>query len=69
MGVRPIGLSEGRVLRRDIAKDNEVSLDVDATLVKGLAETLWREQNAPCPFPTPGAEESSIEHLPFGKRR
>jgi predicted homoserine dehydrogenase-like protein len=70
MGALPIGLSEGRVLRSDIAKDNVVPLaDVDATLVKGLAETLWREQNAPCPFPTPGAEESSIEHLPFGKRR
>jgi hypothetical protein len=57
------------VLRRDIAKDNEVSLDVDAPLGTGLAETLWREQNVRRPFPTLAAEESSIEHLPFGKRR
>ena len=65
-----IGLSEGRLFRRDIAKDNVVCLaDVDAPPVTGLAETLWREQNVRWPFPTPGAEELSIEHLPFGKRR
>jgi len=36
-----IGLSEGRLLRRDIAKHNMVCLaDVDALPVTGLAETL-----------------------------
>jgi len=70
MRALPIGLSEGRLLRRDIAKDNVVSLaDVDAPPVTGLAETLWREQNARWPFPATGAEESPIEHLTFGRRR
>ena len=70
MRALPIGLSEGRLLRRDIAKDNVVSLaDVDAPPVSGLAEALWREQNVRWPFPTTGAEESSIEPLPFGRRR
>lgn len=51
-----IGLSEGRLLRRDIAKHNMLCLsDVDAPPVTGLAETLWREQNVRWPFPTPGA--------------
>jgi len=47
-GVRalPIGLSEGCLLRRDIAKDDIITLDdVDAVQDK-VAGTLWREQNA-----------------------
>jgi predicted homoserine dehydrogenase-like protein len=48
----PIGLSEGCVLRRDISKDNVVSLDdVDAPHGR-LVEGLWREQNARWPLPT-----------------
>jgi predicted homoserine dehydrogenase-like protein len=70
MGALPIGLSEGCLLRRHIAKDNVVTLaDVDVPPVTSLAETLWREQNLRWPFPTPGAEESSIKDLPFGMRR
>ena len=46
----PIGLSEGCVLRRSIAKDDVVSFD-DVELPPGqLIETLWREQTMlwPC---------------------
>jgi predicted homoserine dehydrogenase-like protein len=40
----PIGLSEGRVLRRDIARDSVISFhDVEA-VPAGLVEELWLEQ-------------------------
>jgi predicted homoserine dehydrogenase-like protein len=45
----PMSLSEGCVLRRDVLKDELLSLD-DVTLPHGLlAEALWREQNARWP--------------------
>lgn len=45
----PIALSEGCVLRRDIAKDSVISLnDVDQP-PQGIAGELWREQNARWP--------------------
>ena len=48
----PIGLSEGCVLRRDVLKDELLSLD-DVVPPRGLlAEALWREQNARWPFVT-----------------
>jgi predicted homoserine dehydrogenase-like protein len=57
----PIGLSDGRVLRRDIAKDEVLSFDdVDAT-PGGIVEELWREQNARWPVATHGAKESSLQ--------
>src|SRR5579871_873123 len=44
MSALPIGLSEGCVLRRDIAKDAVLTF-ADVTLPSGLlAEVLWREQ-------------------------
>jgi predicted homoserine dehydrogenase-like protein len=44
MAALPIGLSEGCVLRRDVAKDATLSFeDVDAP-AGGLAAALWREQ-------------------------
>ena len=46
MSALPIGLSEGSVLRRDIAKDSVISFnDVDRK-ADGLVDLLWREQNA-----------------------
>jgi predicted homoserine dehydrogenase-like protein len=42
----PIGLSEGCVLRRDIAKDSAISFDDVISPAGRLEETLWREQNA-----------------------
>jgi predicted homoserine dehydrogenase-like protein len=53
MRALPIGLAEGCVLRRDLRKDDVVSLD-DVTQPGGrLAEALWREQNALWPIQTP----------------
>src|SRR5262245_4051880 len=46
----PIALSEGCVLRRDVAKDEMVSFDdVEEPTRDALVEELWREQNARWP--------------------
>jgi predicted homoserine dehydrogenase-like protein len=50
MEALPIGISEGRVLLRDIPKDDVISFrDVDAPS-DGLVEALWHEQNQRWPF-------------------
>lgn len=49
MNALPIGLSEGCVLRRNIAKDSVIAVDDVDTLPQGIAATLWREQNARWP--------------------
>jgi predicted homoserine dehydrogenase-like protein len=41
----PIALSEGRVLRRDVAKDEVLSFGDLVESPEGPVETLWREQN------------------------
>ena len=46
----PIGLSEGCVLRRDVLKDELLSLDDVVPPLGRLAEALWREQNARWPL-------------------
>jgi predicted homoserine dehydrogenase-like protein len=57
----PIGLSEDCVLRRDVAKDEPISLgDVNAPPHR-LAEQLWREQNELWPVKRPSARP------PFGQ--
>jgi predicted homoserine dehydrogenase-like protein len=48
----PIGLSEGCVLRRDIAKDGAISFDDVESPSGRLAEKLWREQNERWPLQT-----------------
>jgi predicted homoserine dehydrogenase-like protein len=64
----PIGLSDGRVLLRDVAKDAVLSFDdVDAP-ADGLVETLWREQNERWPFGVQAAHGSSTQHAPAGAR-
>lgn len=56
----PIALSEGCVLRRDIAKDEVVSFaDVEAR-PEGLVEALWREQNQRWPKVTQTAEAGAL---------
>jgi predicted homoserine dehydrogenase-like protein len=60
----PIGLSEGCLLRRDIAKDEAISFaDVDSPRGR-LAEMLWREQNERWPLKTavarPQFEQASL---------
>jgi predicted homoserine dehydrogenase-like protein len=54
----PIGLSEGRVLLRDVPKDSVISFDDVNTPIGGLVEELWREQNARWPLaPRPSSPE------------
>ena len=49
MAALPIGLSEGCVLRRDVAKDAVLSFDDVVSPPGRLAEALWHEQNARWP--------------------
>jgi len=57
----PIGLSEGCVLRRDVAKDEVISFrDVEAPRGR-LAETLWREQNERWPLTKPLARSQTVQ--------
>ncbi len=66
MAALPIGLSEGRVLSRDVRKDEVVSFqDVDAG-PGGIVEKLWQEQNARWPVQTKEARESSQRIVPAG---
>jgi predicted homoserine dehydrogenase-like protein len=62
----PIALSDGCVLRRDVAKDGVVTFD-DVTVPAGrLTEALWREQSARWTKTT--AESQSVaQHAPVGK--
>ena len=57
----PIGLSEGCMLRRDISKDNVLAFDDVEGLPPGLAERLWREQNARWPIPTGESQVSPLQ--------
>lgn len=55
----PIGLSEGCILKRDIAKDNVISFD-DVESPRGrLVEKLWHEQNARWPLETAASHRRS----------
>ena len=62
----PIGLSEGRVLRRDVLKDEVLSFDDVDAIPGGVVETLWREQNGLWPLPVCEAPESTLQHAPTG---
>lgn len=67
MAALPIGLSEGCVLRRDVAKDGVLSFnDVDAPPGR-VIETLWLEQKARWPALTRGAHAPSIRQAPARK--
>lgn len=44
-GALPIALSEGRVLNRDVSKDEVLTFEVVESLSDGVVERLWREQN------------------------
>jgi predicted homoserine dehydrogenase-like protein len=62
----PIALSDGCVLRRDVAKDGVVTFE-DVTVPAGrLTEALWREQNARWTQSTPELQ-SMAQHAPAGK--
>jgi len=69
MAALPIGLSEGCVLRRDVAKDGVVTFaDVDAH-PSGIVETLWREQNGRWPVAGCDSQDSSQQPAPAGGAR
>ena len=64
MEALPIGLSEGRVLRRDVAKDEIISFnDVDQPGGR-LPDMLWGEQCERWPQVTQDSQAPSIQHVP-----
>jgi len=62
----PIGLSEGRTLRRDVSKDAVLAFDDVDGVPRGIVETLWREQNFLWPLATHESRGSSLQHAPAG---
>ncbi|MFZ0978408.1 MAG: hypothetical protein WAN23_03305 [Candidatus Acidiferrales bacterium] len=63
-GALPIALSESRVLRRDVSKDEALTFeDVEAT-GEGLVEKLWREQNERWPAAVEGSRSLDIPTAP-----
>jgi predicted homoserine dehydrogenase-like protein len=69
MSALPIGLSEGRVLRRDVAKDEVLGFDDVDAIAGGLVEKLWQEQNARWPVRMQELQESSLQPVPAGQAR
>ena len=63
MAALPISLSEGCVLRRDVAKDEAISFDDVDRPPCGVVDSLWREQSARWPLATPGLQPSSVRHV------
>jgi len=64
----PIGLSEGSVLRRAVAKDSVVTFDDVDMPMAGLVENLWREQNSRWPMATKESD-ASLQPITAGKAR
>lgn len=64
----PIGLSEGSVLRRAVAKDSVVTFDDADMPAAGLVENLWREQSARWPMATKESD-ASLQPVTAGKAR
>jgi predicted homoserine dehydrogenase-like protein len=64
----PIGLSEGCVLRRDVAKDEVISFDDVESPRRRLAEKLWREQNGRWPLQAALSGSQSAQ-APLGSER
>lgn len=60
MNALPIGLSEGCVLRRNIAKDSVIAVDDVDALPRGIATALWYEQNVRWPVARMAPEETLL---------
>jgi len=65
----PIGLSEGCVLQRDVAKDEVISFDDVKSPLDRLAEKLWREQNERWPLKTVVSRPQSAQATPGSERK
>lgn len=61
MGALPIGLSEGCVLRRDVAKDDVICFSDVEAIADGIAWTLWQEQCRRWPFVTQQSSDASSQ--------
>jgi predicted homoserine dehydrogenase-like protein len=57
----PIGLSEGGVLRRNISKDDVLSFDDVELPVGGVAQSLWKEQQARWSLATRDSRAVSVQ--------
>jgi len=68
MSALPISLSEDRVLRRDVAKDEVISFDDLHEAPAGFVEKLWREQMARWPVSL-GTPKSPSHTIPAGSIR
>lgn len=66
MAALPIGLSEGCVLRRDIAKDQALSLHDVGAIPERKVEALWREQDARWPLAVADPDSASFQRLAAG---
>lgn len=67
LGALPIGLSEGSILRRDVAKDEVVRFDDVDEAPAGVARKLWQEQNERWPG-VPNASNSEALQESVGAR-
>ena len=65
----PIGLSEGCVLRRGVAKDSALTFDDVDTPDGGLVESLWQEQKEKWFSKAQKEHESSLRPAPAGVAR
>jgi len=64
MAALPIGLSEGRVLRRDVSKNDVISFDDVESPRDRVAEALWREQSARCSPLAPASLTQPVLSVP-----
>jgi predicted homoserine dehydrogenase-like protein len=62
----PIALSDGCVMRNDVSKDRVLTFEDVELPVGRMTESLWREQNARWPLPTPELHPLA-QHAPLGK--
>jgi predicted homoserine dehydrogenase-like protein len=67
MSALPIALSEGCVMRRNVSKDEVLSLDDVKTPASELVDELWREQSAQWPLPTSKSQVPSMRQVTAGE--
>lgn len=68
MNALPIALSEGCILRHDLAKDAVIRFDDVDGVPQGIAGTLWREQFERWPAGKSAPHEAALQPEPAGVR-